>query len=61
MQPLPTPDEVFDKCSMDVITNLPVTANGNDSIVTFVDQLSKYFYFVAANMTFLLSNSLTYS
>ena len=41
------PDEVFDECSMDVITNLPVTANGYDSIVTFVDQLSKYVYFVA--------------
>ena len=32
---------------MDVITNLPVTANGYDSIVTFVDCLSKYIYFVA--------------
>ena len=41
------PDEVFDECSMDVITNLPVTANGYDSIVTFVDRLSKYVYFVA--------------
>ena len=41
------PDKVFDKCSMYVITNLPVTANGYDSIVTFVDQLSKYVYFVA--------------
>ena len=41
------PDEVFDECSMDVITNLPVAANGYDSIVTFVDWLSKYVYFVA--------------
>ena len=32
---------------MDVITNLPVTANGYDSIVTFVDRLSKYVYFLA--------------
>ena len=38
---------MFDECSMDVITNLPVTANGYDSIVTFVDRLSKYVYFVA--------------
>ena len=45
MQPLPTPNEVFDECSMDV--NLPVTANGYGSIVTFVDRLSKYIYFVA--------------
>ena len=43
------PDEVFDKCSMDVITNLPSTANRYDSIVIFVDQLSKYIYFVACN------------
>ena len=47
MQPLPTSDEVFEKCSMDVITNLPVTAAGYDSIVTFVDWLSKYVYLVA--------------
>ena len=41
------PDELFDECSMDVITNLAATANGYDSIVTFVDRLSKYVYFVA--------------
>ena len=41
------PDEVFDECSMDVITNLLVTANAYDSIITFVDQLSKHIYFVA--------------
>ena len=47
LQPLPKPNEVFDECSIDVITNLPVTANGYDSIVTFVDQLNKYAYFIA--------------
>ena len=47
MQPLPTPDEVLDECSMDVIANLPVTANEYDSIATFVDRFSKYVYFVA--------------
>ena len=41
------PDEVFDECSMDVITNLRITANGYYSVVTFVDRLSKYIYFVA--------------
>ena len=41
------PDEVFEGRSMDIITNLPVTANGYDSIVMFVDWLSKYIYFVA--------------
>ena len=42
------PDEVFDEYSMDVITNLPVTTNGYDSIATFIDWLSKYIYFVAS-------------
>ena len=32
---------------MDFITHLPVTASGHNSIVTFVDRLSKYVYFVA--------------
>ena len=41
------PYEVFDECSMDVITNFPITANGYDSIVMFVDRLSKYVSFVA--------------
>ena len=41
------PNEVFDECSVDVITNLPITANGYDSIVMFVDRLGKYVYFVA--------------
>ena len=41
------PDEVFDECSMDVNTNLPITTNGYDSIVTFVDRLCKYVYFIA--------------
>ena len=47
LQPLPTPDAVFEECSLDFITHLPVTAAGHNSIVTFVDRLSKYVYFVA--------------
>ena len=39
--------EVFNECSMDFITNFPATTNRYDSIVTFVDPLSKYIYFVA--------------
>ena len=41
------PDKVFDECSMDVIAKLTVTAYGYESIVMFVDWLSKYVYFVA--------------
>ena len=32
---------------MDLITHLPVTERGKDAVVTFVDRLSKYTYFVA--------------
>ena len=31
---------------MDIITHLPVTKRGCDAIVTFVDRMSKYVYFV---------------
>ena len=31
---------------MDLITHLPKTSRGFDSIATFVDRLSKYTYFV---------------
>ena len=46
LQPLPTPSHVFEECTMDLITHLPVTERGNDAIATFVDRLSKYVYFV---------------
>ena len=39
-------DDAFNECSMDVITNFAITAVGYDSIVTFVDQLSKYICFI---------------
>ena len=32
--------------SLDLITHLPVTARGHDSILTIVDQLSKLVYFI---------------
>ena len=38
---------MLDECSVNAITNLPVTVNGYDSIVMFVDWLSKYVDFVA--------------
>ena len=46
LQPLPTPYHCFEEVTMDLITHLPVTDRGFDSIVTFVDRLSKYVYFV---------------
>ena len=37
---------MFESVSMDLITHLPKTSRGFDSIATFVDRLSKYTYFV---------------
>ena len=41
LQPLPIPDRPWQDISMDLITGLPLTANGFDAIFTFVDHLSK--------------------
>ena len=41
LQPLPIPDRPWQDISMDLITGLPLTANGFDAIFTFVDRLSK--------------------
>ena len=46
MQPLPVPRCVFEHASMDLITHLPLTARGYDSILTVVDRLSKLVYFI---------------
>ena len=37
---------MFEECTMDIITHLPVTERGCDVIATFVDCMSKYVYFV---------------
>ena len=37
---------VFEHASLDLITHLPVTACGHDSVLTIVDQLSKLIYFI---------------
>ena len=41
LQPLPIPDRPWQDIRMDLITGLPLTANGFDAIFTFVDRLSK--------------------
>ena len=40
------PQYVFKHASLDLITRLPVTAGGHDSILTIVDRLSKLVYFI---------------
>jgi transposase InsO family protein len=45
LQPLPTPTYKWEQITMDLITDLPPTKAGFDSIVTFVDRLSKQVHF----------------
>ena len=46
LQALPLPKRPWEDLSMDFITGLPSTANGNNAILTFVDRLTKYAHFV---------------
>ena len=51
LQPLPIPDRPWQEVSMDLITGLPLTANGFDAIFTFVDRLSKSVHLCPASAT----------
>jgi hypothetical protein len=46
LQPLPVPETRWDTVSMDFITQLPVTKQGNDAIMVVVDKLSKQAHFM---------------
>jgi hypothetical protein len=48
LQPLPIPQDRWEEISMDFITDLPVTPNGNDTIITVVDRLTKMAHFIPA-------------
>jgi hypothetical protein len=41
LQPLPTPGKRWEEVTMDFIVQLPLTRQGHDAIVVFVDRLSK--------------------
>jgi transposase InsO family protein len=47
LQPLPVPEWRWESVSMDFITQLPVSRQGNDAVVVFVDRLSKMVHFAA--------------
>ena len=51
LQPLPTPTAKWEEMTMDLITDLPPTKHGYDSIVTFVDRLSKEVHFAPTTKT----------
>ena len=46
LQALPLPKRPWEDLSMDFITGLPPSVNGNNAILTFVDRLTKYAHFV---------------
>ena len=46
LRPLPVPTHPWQAISMDIMTDLPVTAEGHDSIVVFCCRLSKMVHFV---------------
>jgi hypothetical protein len=50
LQPLPTPKRPWSHVSLDLITDLPMS-DGYDSIVVFVDLLTKQAFFVPTNKT----------
>lgn len=53
LQPLDIPDERWRRINIDFITKLPVTSQGHDTIVTFIDGLTKRAHWIAASEKFL--------
>ena len=51
LQPLSIPEGTWDSVSMDFITQLPKSRQGNTSILVFVDRLSKMTHFAATKDT----------
>jgi hypothetical protein len=46
LRPLPVPGERWVSVAMDMVVKLPRTKHGNDSVLVFVDRLSKYVHFI---------------
>lgn len=51
LRPLPVPEKKFEQITMDLVTDLPPTARGHDTVVTFVDRLSKLVHFAPTTKT----------
>jgi len=51
LQPLPLPDHCWEQVSHDLVTGLPKTPRGYDTIITFVDRLSKRILLVPTTST----------
>ena len=46
LQPIPVPERPWQQVTMDMITALPTAASGHDSILVFVDRLTKMVHYV---------------
>ena len=44
LQPLPTPEHNWEQVTMDLITGLPTTSEGHDTILVIVDRMSKMYH-----------------
>ena len=51
LQPLPVPGQPWSSISMDFVVDLPVTANGYDSILVMVDRLTKMVHLAPCHKT----------
>jgi hypothetical protein len=51
LQPLPIPEAPWRTITMDLITDLPETEKGHDSVVVFVDKLTKMTHIAPCNKT----------
>ena len=51
LEPIPVPDRPWQQVTLDLVTDLPRSADGFDAILTFVDRLSKMVHLVPTNKT----------
>jgi hypothetical protein len=51
LQPIPVPTQRWQQVTMDLITQLPASQQGNDSILVVVDRLSKFARFIPCKTT----------
>lgn len=51
LHPLPVPSYKWEHMTMDLVTDLPITKHGYDTIVTFINRLSKQVHFAPTTKT----------
>ncbi|CAI5473134.1 unnamed protein product [Closterium sp. Yama58-4] len=51
LQPLPVPEQLWRVVSLDIVTGLPSTSRGHDSILVVIDKFSKMGHFIPTNAT----------